>query len=121
MLLNEVLIIYIVDYLVLNIRIRLICCHYNRYGKPSNIGYVEKLSSAFRKLREDGNKHDNYTPEAFFDGANGVGSISISEMLPSLKGLINLTLCNTGEGILNHMCGADYVKVRSYCVISLVC
>ena len=63
-------------------------------------------------MREDGIKHDKYDPELFYDGANGVGSMALSDMAPLLKGLLNFTLCNTGEGILNHLCGADYVKVN---------
>lgn len=45
------------------------------------------------------------------DCANGVGALKLQQMVPQLQQLgLNLVLYNTGEGRLNHLCGADYVQ-----------
>jgi phosphoacetylglucosamine mutase len=45
------------------------------------------------------------------DCANGVGTLRLVEMKDSLRAMgFELILYNTGDGKLNHMCGADYVE-----------
>ncbi|KAH9363104.1 hypothetical protein HPB48_014114 [Haemaphysalis longicornis] len=54
----------------------------------------------------------NYVPFIRLDGANGVGAMKIKSLLPHLGGLLKIETFNDGsEGRLNHMCGADFVKV----------
>ena len=57
----------------------------------------------------------SYTPKLSVDGANGVGAGKLKAMLPFLGDSLDVTIVNDGtaEGdILNHQCGADFVKVR---------
>lgn len=47
------------------------------------------------------------------DGANGIGALKVCEMETYLKNELQLSLFNDGSsGKLNHLCGADYVKVQ---------
>uniref|UniRef100_A0A8C8H3N3 Phosphoacetylglucosamine mutase n=1 Tax=Oncorhynchus tshawytscha TaxID=74940 RepID=A0A8C8H3N3_ONCTS len=47
------------------------------------------------------------------DGANGIGALKVCEMETYLKKELQLSLFNNGSsGKLNHLCGADYVKVQ---------
>ena len=57
-----------------------------------------------------------YTPKLFVDGANGVGAGKLKAMLPRefLGDSLDLTIVNDGTAdgdVLNHQCGADFVKV----------
>jgi len=83
------------------------------YGEASLEGYYSKLSSAFCKFmslaKQDG--YRNYQPKIQFDGANGVGSQSIKQFSKRLEGVLEIGLHNTGDGVLNSGCGADFVKV----------
>ncbi len=45
--------------------------------------------------------------DLYVDCANGIGAIAMSKL--NISGL-NIRLVNTGDGQLNHECGADYVK-----------
>ena len=57
----------------------------------------------------------SYTPKLSVDGANGVGAGKLKAMVPFLGDSLAVTIVNDGtaEGdILNHQCGADFVKVR---------
>ncbi|KAK9501943.1 hypothetical protein O3M35_012571 [Rhynocoris fuscipes] len=77
--------------------------------------YFNKLASAFKELRKQNNREGNYTSEIEFDGANGVGSIVMKELLPYLNGSIKINFHNcdtTSKGKLNYLCGADYVNSR---------
>lgn len=75
------------------------------------MGYFEKLTNSFVKLRQDRNFKGNYKPEIYFDGANGVGALMMSAMIPYLKDSLQIQIFNQGEGTLNLNCGTDYVKV----------
>jgi len=83
------------------------------YGEASLEGYYSKLSGAFSKFmslaKQDGYRH--YVPKLQFDGANGVGSQSIKQFSKHLEGVLEMGLHNTGSGVLNSGCGADFVKV----------
>lgn len=47
------------------------------------------------------------------DGANGIGALKMREMEPFLRSELQVVLSNDGSnGKLNHLCGADYVKVQ---------
>lgn len=81
-----------------------------RYGEPTEDGYFTKIAGAFVNLRRDFPSKGNYTPEILFDGANGVGALSMAKLIPRLKDSLKVQIFNAGEGELNHLCGADYVK-----------
>lgn len=83
-----------------------------RYGEPTVKGYYQKIAQAFVKLRSSGISTGNYNPVILFDGANGVGALAMAKFLDHMEGSLNTTIFNKGEGVLNLMCGADYVKVR---------
>ncbi|XP_064631182.1 phosphoacetylglucosamine mutase-like isoform X2 [Lineus longissimus] len=75
--------------------------------------YYKKLGDAFVQLREAGDaSNSHYTPDVWADGANGVGGKEMKSFLPYLQGKLNVKLVNCGDngGVLNHMCGADFVK-----------
>ncbi|KZT57126.1 phosphoacetylglucosamine mutase [Calocera cornea HHB12733] len=80
------------------------------YGVPSIPGYYEKLANAYKRLirrRDD-------TP-LVVDCANGVGAIAMKELLEYLPKDFQVTLANTDvfvPGVLNHLCGADFVKTK---------
>lgn len=82
-----------------------------RYGEPTEEGYYKKIAQAFAKLRVSGASRGSYEPTILFDGANGVGAIMMERFIPYLGDSIKSTMYNNGEGVLNHLCGADYVKV----------
>lgn len=47
------------------------------------------------------------------DCANGIGALKLKEMEPHLSESLAIHLANDGRGgKLNHMCGADFVKVH---------
>jgi len=82
------------------------------YGEPSLEGYYTKLTGAFKQFLAglDG-KLGNYTPKIEFDGANGVGATSMLQFAKHLEGVLEANLHNSGAGVLNSGCGADFVKV----------
>ena len=58
----------------------------------------------------------SYKPKLYVDGANGVGAGKLKPMLsPEFLGdSLDVTIVNDGTAdgdILNHQCGADFVKV----------
>lgn len=90
-----------------------VTCHNDGgvYGEPSEDGYYKKIANAFVNLRSSGTSHGNYEPKIYFDGANGVGAIMMKNFLKHLGGSLITTMFNS-DGILNHLCGADFVKVQ---------
>lgn len=82
------------------------------YGEPSLEGYYKKLGEAFCAIRGSESSNGHYTPKVRLDGSNGVGAIAIKDLRPHLNKLLNIELYNDGAGKLNHLCGADYVKVQ---------
>ena len=53
------------------------------------------------------------------DCANGVGSVAGENFAPLIKERLNMSLINTGEGVLNKDCGADFVKVGQKAPVGL--
>ncbi|KAM9355189.1 phosphoacetylglucosamine mutase isoform 1-T2 [Pholidichthys leucotaenia] len=93
----------------------MVCCHNtgNKYGKPSLEGYYQKFCQAFLHLvktvpnRTDDQKH------LYVDGANGIGVLKMHDLEGYLNGELKISLCNDCDrGKLNHLCGADFVKVQ---------
>ncbi|KAJ9586235.1 hypothetical protein L9F63_020144, partial [Diploptera punctata] len=82
------------------------------YGVPTEEGYFQKLITAFKKLRGCNSENGNYVPSIIFDGANGVGALTMKSAMQLLGDSLKVVLCNDGNGKLNHMCGADYVKIQ---------
>ncbi|XP_076345832.1 phosphoglucomutase 3-like protein nst isoform X2 [Tachypleus tridentatus] len=84
-----------------------------QYGESSEEGYYRKLSKAFLHLRTVGTSKENYQPSLNLDGANGVGALKMKIFQKYLGEGLNVTIFNDGiKGKLNHMCGADFVKVQ---------
>lgn len=82
------------------------------YGVPTEAGYINKLVSAFKKLRGDTyEQKNNYKNFLLFDGANGVGSLKMLAFNKKLEGSLQCTVFNS-NGKINHLCGADYVKTQ---------
>lgn len=59
-------------------------------------------------------------PSLLLDGANGVGAIKMKELLPHIQDVLKVQIYNDGNGILNHNCGADFVKVTFGTLQSLI-
>jgi phosphoacetylglucosamine mutase len=55
---------------------------------------------------------DDLSKKLTVDGANGIGGVKLEQIKTELSGL-DIVVRNSGkegEGILNHMCGADFVQ-----------
>jgi phosphoacetylglucosamine mutase len=55
---------------------------------------------------------DDLAKKLIVDGANGIGGVKLEQIKAELSGL-DIIVRNSGkegEGILNHMCGADFVQ-----------
>lgn len=107
------------------------------YGQPDETGYYKKLSLAFNNIWSLINfKADTrYEPNLFVDGANGIGANKINLMRDLIKSdyilrnnnndeknQINISTFNDGtvsDDVLNHMCGADHVKVKQTTPVKL--
>ncbi|XP_028653703.1 phosphoacetylglucosamine mutase [Erpetoichthys calabaricus] len=93
----------------------IVCCHNTNqmYGTASVEGYYEKLSKAFLELtKQTPNRTDDHK-HLKVDGANGIGALKLKEMENYLQKKLLISLYNDGTaGKLNHLCGADYVKVQ---------
>ena len=112
------------------------------YGVPTEVGYYEKLSTAFKKLLvsdETLNKYPSITQssqkprgsidsqhapeELYIDCANGVGTTATEKLAKYLEGYIKLVPVNTSIdklGVLNKGCGADFVKTQQKLPPSMV-
>uniref|UniRef100_A0A8C1P6Q0 Phosphoacetylglucosamine mutase n=1 Tax=Cyprinus carpio TaxID=7962 RepID=A0A8C1P6Q0_CYPCA len=90
------------------------CCNtHGCYGSPTVEGYYQKLSQAFLQLTQNASNRTDDQKRLLVDGANGIGALKMREMEPFLRSELQLVLSNDGSsGKLNHMCGADYVKVQ---------
>jgi phosphoacetylglucosamine mutase len=102
----------------------------NAYGEPHESGYFEKIARAFANvwsLIEFNNNNGRYEADLYVDGANGVGADKIKLLGQALASAfgeeqivagpkkLNLHLFNeakTPDDKLNHLCGADFVKVQ---------
>uniref|UniRef100_A0A8C2C134 Phosphoacetylglucosamine mutase n=1 Tax=Cyprinus carpio TaxID=7962 RepID=A0A8C2C134_CYPCA len=90
------------------------CCNtHGCYGSPTVEGYYQKLSQAFLQLTQNASNRTDDQKRLLVDGANGIGALKMREMEPFLCSELQVVLSNDGSsGKLNHMCGADYVKVQ---------
>lgn len=90
------------------------CSNDPSYGVATEFSYYYKLSQAFLFLNLDdsGPQKSNYDPNIILDCANGVGSVKMTQMMDFINTQLNVRLFNSGEGVLNHDCGADFVKIR---------
>ncbi|KAK1789508.1 hypothetical protein P4O66_015423 [Electrophorus voltai] len=83
------------------------------YGTATLQGYYEKLSKAFIELTKNALNRTDDQKRLLVDGANGIGALKLREMEAFLKYELQVALFNDGSsGKLNHLCGADYVKVH---------
>lgn len=82
----------------------------NSCHKTKSETYTQHLVDTFATLV--GNiSNSNLVDTLHVDCANGVGTLRLIEMKESLLAMgLDLVLYNTGNGKLNHMCGADYVE-----------
>ncbi|RPD55812.1 phosphoacetylglucosamine mutase [Lentinus tigrinus ALCF2SS1-7] len=79
------------------------------YGDDSEEGYLQKLSTSFKKLVAG----KPAIPPLIIDCANGVGAIVAEKLAKHLGDTLPIILQNTAIdtiGALNNACGADYVK-----------
>ncbi|KAG8124081.1 putative Phosphoacetylglucosamine mutase protein [Naja naja] len=108
----------LMGYLSLEVNIRLhymVRCHNTQgtYGTPTVEGYYQKLSKAFLELTMQAASQMDGRGGLKIDCANGIGALKLKEMEPHLSESLAIHLANDGrEGKLNHMCGADFVKVH---------
>ena len=81
---------------------------YNQYHAGEEAAYFTTLLESYRSLTSG---TAAASQPVHVDCANGVGALKLQQMVPQLQQLgLNLVLHNTGEGRLNHLCGADYVQ-----------
>ncbi|XP_009702181.1 PREDICTED: phosphoacetylglucosamine mutase [Cariama cristata] len=93
----------------------MVCCQntQGQYGKATLEGYYEKLSKAFMELIKESPSFGESQRHLKIDCANGIGALKLSEMEPYFRKEVLIHLCNDGtKEKLNHLCGADFVKVH---------
>ncbi|XP_075001500.1 phosphoacetylglucosamine mutase isoform X2 [Calonectris borealis] len=84
-----------------------------QYGKATLEGYYEKLSKAFTELIKQSPSFGESQRHLKVDCANGIGALKLSEMEPYFPKEVFIHLYNDGtKEKLNHLCGADFVKVH---------
>ncbi|CAF3502799.1 unnamed protein product [Rotaria sp. Silwood1] len=80
-------------------------------GKYTEADYFDKLCTAFQDLVRMTSKDKSFETLAI-DAANGVGAMKLACIRRTLANLIRIDIFNDGtKGLLNHKCGADYVKI----------
>ena len=82
------------------------------YGTPSEQGYYEKLAKAFRQLV----KGKPRPSPLYVDCANGVGAPKLRALQRAVgDDILDLRVVNDAvddASLLNHQCGADFVKTQ---------
>lgn len=76
------------------------------YGEPTEEGYYNKLTKAFKKLRGETYTNGNYKNRLLYDGANGVGAKKIKYFQELLGNSLKIEMYNDaiiGSGKLNYM------------------
>ncbi|KAL6641530.1 hypothetical protein ACP70R_019711 [Stipagrostis hirtigluma subsp. patula] len=88
----------------------------NKGIKASESDYFAQLIGSFRRLLDlvpkEKTPDDVLAKKLIVDGANGIGGVKLQEIKAELSGL-HIVVRNSGlegEGILNEMCGADFVQ-----------
>lgn len=82
------------------------------YGEPTELGYYEKLSAAYKKVLSE---YPSSSYSITVDAANGVGGPKVEELAKHLDGLVDITVVNDSYDkpeTLNSNCGADHVKTQ---------
>ncbi|XP_071404780.1 phosphoacetylglucosamine mutase [Pithys albifrons albifrons] len=93
----------------------MVCCQntQGQYGKATLEGYYEKLSKAFVELIKQSHSSGESQRHLKVDCANGIGALKLSEMKPYFPQELLIHIYNDGtKEKLNHLCGADFVKVH---------
>ncbi|XP_057180337.1 phosphoacetylglucosamine mutase [Triplophysa rosa] len=93
----------------------MVCCRNTNgcYGSATVEGYYQKLSHAFLQLTQNAPNRTDDQKRLVVDGANGIGALKMREMEAFLRSELQVVLSNDGSrGKLNHLCGADHVKVQ---------
>ncbi|KAI0465166.1 hypothetical protein LJB42_000388 [Komagataella kurtzmanii] len=84
------------------------------FGKPTEEGYYEKLSSTLRRIWELCGSSKEII-DVTIDAANGIGANKIEKLSSYVKDILSLKLVNDNYDIpnlLNVDCGADFVKTN---------
>ncbi|XP_074920660.1 phosphoacetylglucosamine mutase [Chelonoidis abingdonii] len=93
----------------------MVCCQNTQehYGKATVEGYYQKLSRAFGELTKHASSSGDDQMCLKIDCANGIGALKLKEMERYLPKKLLIHLYNDGtKEKLNHLCGADFVKVH---------
>lgn len=109
----------------------------NAYGEAHEDGYNQKLARAFCNVWSliQFNNNGKYENELYVDGANGIGALKVNNLyqtllkvaeeeasLDQIAKVVDLHVFNEAkspEDRLNHLCGADFVKVQQKAPINL--
>lgn len=82
------------------------------FGEALDRGYFSKMADAFQAIMDS--TGSSAIPKITIDCANGVGAPIMQKLSESfLQDKLNVSLINTNYldcSVLNHQCGADYVK-----------
>ncbi|VDK80106.1 unnamed protein product [Litomosoides sigmodontis] len=81
------------------------------YGSPTETGYYAKVHNALAGLNFVTRFGKAYTPTLYLDCGNGVGAQKFPLMCTRWS-LLDVTLINDRDALLNDQCGADYVKME---------
>ncbi|KAG5439112.1 hypothetical protein PCANB_001411 [Pneumocystis canis] len=83
------------------------------YGEPTELGYYNKLSKAYRYLM----KNQTCQTPLFVDCANGIGALKLKNLCSFInKDILNVKIFNKNienPDELNRECGADFVKMQN--------
>ncbi|XP_066468576.1 phosphoacetylglucosamine mutase isoform X2 [Tiliqua scincoides] len=93
----------------------MVCCRntHENYGIATLEGYYQKLSKAFLELTKQAMNQSDTRTSLKVDCANGIGALKLKEMEHYLPRCLIMHIVNDGSiGKLNHLCGADFVKVH---------
>ncbi|XP_042299246.1 phosphoacetylglucosamine mutase-like isoform X2 [Sceloporus undulatus] len=93
----------------------MVCCRntHGNYGIATVEGYYEKLSNAFVELTKQAMSQRDGHISLKVDCANGIGALKLKEMGRYFPACLMVHIDNDGtKGKLNHLCGADFVKVH---------
>jgi len=86
------------------------CINDPSYGQATELGYYQKLASAYKEL-----VHGHSALEITVDCANGVGAPKLKELANHIgSDILKVNIINDQidvKGKLNSKCGADFVKV----------
>lgn len=86
----------------------------NAYGVPTEEGYYNKLTEAFKKLRGERFVNGNYVNRVLYDGANGVGARKIKYFQERLGDSLKIELFNDadiGTGKLNYLVSVEVAYI----------